>query len=143
MQAATTTKMSSEEKADGDPAPLLKTDSRKRMDGGDEKRRNRFKERSKNLQRGVSAPSFNQGLLSEGGTSKGPLAPMPLTKNEAVTVGQSLGHEFNKKTFHKPTYCHHCTELLWGFTGQGLQCTGELLQTVHVETPYNNLASSY
>ncbi|XP_018899606.2 diacylglycerol kinase theta isoform X1 [Bemisia tabaci] len=32
------------------------------------------------------------------------------------------GHHFAKKTFHKPTYCHHCTDLLWGIIGQGYIC---------------------
>ena len=32
------------------------------------------------------------------------------------------GHFFSKKSFHKPTYCHHCTEMLWGLIGQGLVC---------------------
>lgn len=35
---------------------------------------------------------------------------------------QGHGHYFTKKTFHKPTYCHHCTEMLWGFIGQGYIC---------------------
>ena len=35
------------------------------------------------------------------------------------------GHSFVKKTFHKPTYCHHCTDMLWGLIGQGLVCEGE------------------
>ena len=34
------------------------------------------------------------------------------------------GHFFTKKTFHKPTYCHHCTEMLWGIIGQGFICEG-------------------
>lgn len=34
------------------------------------------------------------------------------------------GHFFTKKTFHKPTYCHHCTEMLWGLIGQGFVCDG-------------------
>ncbi|XP_046839229.1 diacylglycerol kinase theta-like [Xenia sp. Carnegie-2017] len=33
------------------------------------------------------------------------------------------GHSFSKKTYHKPTYCHHCTDMLWGFTNQGFQCS--------------------
>ena len=33
------------------------------------------------------------------------------------------GHSFSKKTYHRPTYCHHCTDLLWGLTNQGLQCS--------------------
>ncbi|CAK9302070.1 unnamed protein product [Gordionus sp. m RMFG-2023] len=32
------------------------------------------------------------------------------------------GHFFIKKSFHKPTYCHHCTEMLWGLIGQGYIC---------------------
>lgn len=33
-------------------------------------------------------------------------------------------HSFAKKTFHKPTYCHHCSDLLWGLIGQGYGCEG-------------------
>nr|XP_022288117.1 diacylglycerol kinase theta-like isoform X3 [Crassostrea virginica]XP_022333680.1 diacylglycerol kinase theta-like isoform X3 [Crassostrea virginica] len=35
---------------------------------------------------------------------------------------QGHGHSFIKKTFHKPTYCHHCTLMLWGLIGQGYVC---------------------
>jgi hypothetical protein len=35
------------------------------------------------------------------------------------------GHYFTKKTFHKPTYCHHCTDMLWGLIGQGFICEGK------------------
>ena len=35
------------------------------------------------------------------------------------------GHFFTKKSFHKPTYCHHCTDMLWGLIGQGYVCEGE------------------
>uniref|UniRef100_A0A0K8SI41 Diacylglycerol kinase n=1 Tax=Lygus hesperus TaxID=30085 RepID=A0A0K8SI41_LYGHE len=34
----------------------------------------------------------------------------------------AAGHSFTKKTFHKPTYCHHCTDLLWGLLQQGSIC---------------------
>ncbi|GLG94752.1 Diacylglycerol kinase eta [Gryllus bimaculatus] len=34
----------------------------------------------------------------------------------------SHGHTFSKKTFHKPTYCHHCTDMLWGLIQQGYIC---------------------
>merc|ERR1712142_722373 len=32
------------------------------------------------------------------------------------------GHFFTKKTFHKPTYCNNCTDMLWGLIGQGYVC---------------------
>ncbi|ERL86499.1 hypothetical protein D910_03903 [Dendroctonus ponderosae] len=32
------------------------------------------------------------------------------------------GHAFQKKTFHKPTYCHHCGDMLWGLIQQGFVC---------------------
>ncbi|XP_054266246.1 diacylglycerol kinase theta-like isoform X2 [Macrosteles quadrilineatus] len=34
----------------------------------------------------------------------------------------SHGHSFSKKTFHRPTYCHHCTDMLWGLIQQGYIC---------------------
>ncbi|XP_053979409.1 diacylglycerol kinase theta isoform X4 [Hylaeus anthracinus] len=34
----------------------------------------------------------------------------------------SHGHSFSKKTFHKPTYCHGCTDMLWGLIQQGYIC---------------------
>lgn len=36
--------------------------------------------------------------------------------------GHSLGHSFSKKTYHRPTYCHHCGDMLWGLIGQGYSC---------------------
>ncbi|XP_021950810.1 diacylglycerol kinase theta isoform X2 [Folsomia candida] len=32
------------------------------------------------------------------------------------------GHLFTKKTFHKPTYCQVCTDMLWGLIQQGHIC---------------------
>lgn len=32
------------------------------------------------------------------------------------------GHFFYKKTFPKPVYCHHCTDMLWGLIKQGYIC---------------------
>ncbi|XP_063703643.1 diacylglycerol kinase theta isoform X3 [Culicoides brevitarsis] len=37
-------------------------------------------------------------------------------------MADTAGHNFQKKTFHKPTYCHHCSDLLWGLIGQGYIC---------------------
>lgn len=74
----------------------------------DARRRQKFKERSRGLPRGTSAP-----LLSPGTEVKVPLL-----------LGHGQGHQFAKKTFFQPTFCHHCTELLWGLKNQGLKCPG-------------------
>ena len=44
---------------------------------------------------------------------------------EAFQAHGQSGHRFDRKTFTRPTYCHHCTDLLWGLTNQGLICEGE------------------
>lgn len=90
---------------------------RRRVDTGDMRRRQRFKERGKDLLRGESSPAIVAGESAK--------SPLPLTAQEAVSVGHGSGHEFIKKTFFQPTFCHHCAELLWGIKGQGFKCTGE------------------
>lgn len=32
------------------------------------------------------------------------------------------GHSFIRRTLHKPAYCHHCGEVIWGLLGSGFQC---------------------
>ncbi|KAK3725290.1 hypothetical protein RRG08_005350 [Elysia crispata] len=44
----------------------------------------------------------------------------PSSTDDGETQGH--GHFFVKKTFHKPTYCHHCTDILWGLIGVGYVC---------------------
>ena len=48
--------------------------------------------------------------------------PSPTSDTTPVYDQFGHGHYFTKKTFHKPTYCHHCTDMLWGLIGQGLIC---------------------
>ncbi|XKL61697.1 hypothetical protein PGB90_001530 [Kerria lacca] len=43
----------------------------------------------------------------------------------AVEIPTNLGHSFVKKTFHRPTYCHNCTDMLWGLMQQGSVCEGK------------------
>lgn len=54
--------------------------------------------------------------------------------NDSTTLAQqpyeNNGHFFVKKTFHKPTYCHHCVEMLWGLIGQGYYCEGNLTKMI-------------
>ncbi|XP_032230180.2 diacylglycerol kinase theta [Nematostella vectensis] len=42
--------------------------------------------------------------------------------DEAFQAHGQSGHRFVRKTFTRPTYCHHCTDMLWGFTNQGFMC---------------------
>ncbi|CAH1986375.1 unnamed protein product [Acanthoscelides obtectus] len=53
-------------------------------------------------------------------------AAIAQTNTTAISVTnqphQHHGHTFCKKTFHKPTYCHHCTDMLWGLIQQGFTC---------------------
>jgi diacylglycerol kinase (ATP) len=39
-----------------------------------------------------------------------------------MAVGRDHGHYFVKKTFGKPTYCHHCCDKIWGMLSQGFAC---------------------
>ena len=58
-----------------------------------------------------------------------------MDRQESRTALIGHGHDFQKTTFHKLTYCHFCTDLLWGLSGQGFVCQGEetyLLSTVTV-----------
>ncbi|GFS81248.1 diacylglycerol kinase [Trichonephila clavipes] len=56
--------------------------------------------------------------------------PSPTTEGPPEVVQQ--GHFFSKKTFHKPTYCHHCTDMLWGLIGQGLICEENQLKNIEL-----------
>ncbi len=103
------------------PRDLPRGESRKLVT--DDGRRHRFKDRGKDLERGISAPSL---FAKEGDSPSTPKAPMPLNEGEVITVGQGMGHDFAKKTFFQPTYCHYCSELLWGLKGQGYMCKGGL-----------------
>lgn len=41
-----------------------------------------------------------------------------------MALGRDHGHYFQKKTFGKPTYCHHCCDKIWGMLTQGYACEG-------------------
>ncbi|XP_066910951.1 diacylglycerol kinase theta-like [Clytia hemisphaerica] len=43
-------------------------------------------------------------------------------EDQSECRSEITGHLFKRKTFHKPTYCHYCSDLLWGLKNQGLQC---------------------
>jgi hypothetical protein len=58
-----------------------------------------------------------------GATIGGGSATSPVRHNHLT---YQHGHNFIKKTFHKPTNCHYCGDLLWGLMGQGYICEGML-----------------
>lgn len=108
--------------AEESPRQFTRGDSKKLQ--GDDGRRDRFKGRGKDLERGISAPSL---FTEDGGEVKTPpKAPMPLNAEEVITVGQGLGHSFAKKSFFQPSYCHFCSEMLWGIKSQGYMCKGRV-----------------
>ncbi|KAK4473941.1 hypothetical protein MN116_003263 [Schistosoma mekongi] len=55
------------------------------------------------------------------------------------------GHSFIRRTLHKPAYCHHCGEVIWGLLSSGFQCeicnllAHERCQTV-VSSPCTSVA---
>lgn len=100
---------------------IVRGDSRKKL--ADDGRRNKFKGRAKDLERGISAPALF--ATKDGENIPAPKPPLPLNDEEVVTVGHSMAHEFAKKTFFQPSYCHHCSDLLWGLKGQGYMCKGK------------------
>ncbi|XP_065844000.1 diacylglycerol kinase theta-like isoform X2 [Oscarella lobularis] len=64
-------------------------------------------------QRG-SSRDFQRFVSSTGTTT----LPAPSHRVQPIR----LGHRFQKKTFRKRTFCHHCTDMLWGIVNQGYQC---------------------
>jgi diacylglycerol kinase (ATP) len=67
---------------------------------------------SKSLERGSSAPLIKTGAANQLAKDVNPLE-----------MASEMGHEFARKSYYKPTYCHHCSELLWGLINQGFQCS--------------------
>jgi hypothetical protein len=72
----------------------------------------RAKYMSKSLERGSSAPLIKTGAANQLAKDVNPLE-----------MASEMGHEFARKSYYKPTYCHHCSELLWGLINQGFQCS--------------------
>ncbi len=67
-------------------------------------------------------PSSNDGNGGNG-------SPVHASSSSGGGVGSLVAyqhrHSFSKKTFHKPTNCHYCSDLLWGLMGQGYICDGK------------------
>jgi hypothetical protein len=70
----------------------------------------------------ISSNNSSTPILSNYGEQMSPTLPQQQSQPQQFIA--THGHFFVKKTFHKPTYCHHCTEMLWGLIGQGLTCEG-------------------
>lgn len=61
---------------------------------------------------------------TESGRSCTPTSGAMASSAAVASAASATAHCFVKKTFHKPVYCHHCTDLLWGIMGQGYTCEG-------------------
>lgn len=71
---------------------------------------------------GMFRPSFQ---ASTGGSNKDLLAKnVSITEafNRNVSSALNSAHHFEKTTYYRPTFCHHCTKLLVGIYKQGEQC---------------------
>ena len=53
------------------------------------------------------------------------LSGVIMDRQESMVALLGHGHEFVKTTFYHPTFCHHCTDLLWGLRNQGVVCQSE------------------
>jgi len=76
---------------------------------------------SKNNSTTISRLNSNTSNITSPNNSNSSIIAINFNSNE-TPIGH--GHFFTKKTFHKPTFCHHCTEMLWGLIGQGFICEG-------------------
>ena len=53
-----------------------------------------------------------------------------------------VAHNFVRKHFNKPTWCHFCQKFIWGLAKQGYQCTGESINLQLVINHFNINISS-
>ena len=87
--------------------------------------------RTINMSKHSGGATSNSGGAS-GGASGGVQVPVTSVGGNSPVKYNHLtyqhGHSFVKKTFHKPTNCHYCSELLWGLMGQGYICEGKSIQ---------------
>lgn len=66
-------------------------------------------------------------------------------QTSCAPTNTTQGHSFIRRTLHKPAYCHHCGEVIWGILSSGFQCeicnllAHERCQTV-VSSPCTSVA---
>ena len=53
------------------------------------------------------------------------LSGVIMDRQESLVTLLGHGHEFVRTTFYQPTFCHHCTDMLWGLRNQGIVCESE------------------
>ncbi|XP_014674508.1 PREDICTED: ras guanyl-releasing protein 3-like [Priapulus caudatus] len=58
----------------------------------------------------------------DGMISKAEMKKYFIRANCHVALRSGFKHEFHETTYFKPTYCVHCTGLLWGLIKQGYKC---------------------
>ena len=73
----------------------------------------------------VARQATSRAAQVEGPSSSASPSKHEEIQRQNMATAAEGGHTFGKKTFHKPTYCHHCSDLLWGLIGQGYICEGK------------------
>nr|CAH8831940.1 unnamed protein product [Trichobilharzia regenti] len=74
-----------------------------------------------------------------------PTNSMPPLQQTCIPSTTAQGHSFVRRTIHRPAYCHHCGEVIWGLLSSGFQCeicnllAHERCQTV-VSSPCTSVA---
>ncbi|KAG8437477.1 hypothetical protein GDO86_008252 [Hymenochirus boettgeri] len=70
----------------------------------------------------IRTPPLQRGR--PGSPYGGPPSPSPGSKHQLKQAPCSPAHGFRKVTLTKPTFCHHCTDFIWGLAG--FQCEGKV-----------------
>lgn len=92
---------------------------------------------------GVAGVGAGAGASGGGGAGGGVGGQLSMAPVEQQPQPPGHGHTFAKKTFHKPTYCHGCTDMLWGIIQQGHICEGELLFFLNIKKKFKNFWTQF
>ena len=81
---------------------------------------------SKSNRRGATADHVYDLFFRDGMISKSEMRSYFLRAKYHDLKGE-FKHDFHETTYFKPTFCVHCTGLLWGLIKQGWKCKGKVI----------------
>lgn len=70
----------------------------------------------KTKQAGADSPGAKKNGGESPGSARMKLHQSPSTRAAKYHAG-AAGHAFRKVTLTKPTFCHHCSDFIWGLVG--------------------------